>query len=138
VTSPTAQPHTAQQRHEINGLVKSLPLASADVAFDEPWQLRAFALAVAAHKSGHYPWADFQGALVASINDWEGQTEAGDPSWSYYEHWVNAVEAVLAVGDLVDDSALDARTREVLATPANRNHHEPHYGPVAVAPAVSR
>lgn len=137
MTSPTAQPHMAGEKDEILGLIGSLPLASDDVAFDEPWQLRAFALAVAAHKSGQYPWAGFQSALIASIKEWEGVNEAGDPSWSYYEHWVNAVEAVLGDSDLVDGSVLDARVREVLDTPANRNHHEPHYEPVAIDPATT-
>lgn len=106
------------------------------MAFDEPWQLRAFALAVAAHTSGQYAWSDFQGALIASIKDWESANDAGDESWSYFEHWVNAVEAVLGDGDRVDAAALDARVRQMLDAPANRNHHEPHYEPVAVDPGV--
>ncbi|MGJ9423612.1 nitrile hydratase accessory protein [Aeromicrobium sp. CF3.5] len=138
MTSPTARPHTSEQADEVDGLMKSLALASDDVAFDEPWQLRAFALAVAAHKAGRFPWSDFQGALIASIKEWENEAGPGDPSWSYHEHWVNAVESVLAAGELVDDSVLDARTSEVLATPANRNHHEAHYEPVAIAPATHR
>ena len=116
--------------------MKSLPLASDDMAFDEPWQLRAFALAVAAHTSGQYEWSDFQAALIASIKDWESVNDAGADSWSYFEHWVNAIETVLSNHDLVDSGALDTRVRDVLDAPPNRNHHEPHYEPVAVDPGV--
>lgn len=116
--------------------MKRLPLASDNLAFDEPWQLRAFALVVAAHTSGQYEWSDFQGALIASIKDWESTNAPGAGSWSYFEHWVNAVEAVLSNSDLLDSEALDARVRDVLDAPPNRNHHEPNYEPVAVDPGL--
>lgn len=133
-------PQTTKQSDEIASLLEGLRLASDDLAFDEPWQLRAFALAVAAHKSGQYGWSEFQGALIASIEDWESdagaEAEADLPAWSYYEHWINAIEAVLADHDAVDTNILEVRMRDVLDTPANRNHHEPHYEPVAVDPAT--
>ena len=136
MTGAVSQSQADRRQDEVDGLVKSLPLASDDMAFDEPWQLRAFALAVAAHTSGQYEWSDFQAALIASIKDWESANDAGAESWSYFEHWVNAVETVLSNNDLVDPGTLDARVRDVLDAPPNRNHHEPHYEPVAVDPGL--
>lgn len=128
------QPDSVGPGEEVKALVQNLPLLSDDLAFDEPWQLRAFALAIAAHKSGQYPWSDFQSALIASIKGWEGVGEVGDAAWSYHEHWLDAIQAVMVDNDLVDVDLLEERVREVLDMPANRNHHEPHYEPVAVDP----
>lgn len=129
---------TAEQRHEVEELVCDLPGGRpGELAFDAPWQIRAFALAIGAHKAGQYDWAQFQRALVASIKDWEAEVEdVSDSSWSYYEHWVDALERVLDGQGTVASDALAARTQEILATPANRNHHEPHLEPVAIAPAI--
>ena len=106
-------------------------MPQADKGFDEPWELRAFAMAVAAYHEGHYEWSEFQLSLIDSIKQWEDG--AGGEPWNYYEHWLNALETVLASnGALSDPMALDHRTREVLATPRNANHHRPRREPVAV------
>ena len=120
-------------RRRVEKLLRDLP--QADKGFDEPWELRAFAMAVAAYHEGHYEWSEFQLSLIESIKQWEDGS-AGEP-WNYYEHWLNALETVLAsTGALSDSAALDHRTREVLATPRNANHHRPRREPVAVSPAV--
>ena len=62
--------------------------------------------------------------------------EASEP-WSYYEHWLTALETVLAGSGLLSEADLDERTRAVLATPRNANHHEAHREPVAIDPATS-
>ena len=103
--------------------------------FDEPWELRAFAMAVAAYHEGQYEWSEFQLSLIDSIKQWEDG--AGGEPWNYYEHWLNALETVLAANGALSDAALDDRTREVLATPRNANHHEAHREPVAVSPATT-
>lgn len=136
MTDKSLHSHSSKRQEEVADLVEQLPLGADDLAFEEPWQLRAFALAVAAHKAGQYDWSQFQQALIASIGEWEGSKDTEDRSWSYFEHWVNAVEAVLADADHLNRGTLETRVHEVLATPAARNHHEPHYEPVAVAPAV--
>lgn len=124
----------ADARRQLGPLVSSLPGGGpAEQAFQQPWHLRAFAIAVAAHQEGHYEWREFQSCLADSIRRWE---ESDDQSWSYYEHWLNALETVLGTtGLLADPLALDERTRETLATPPNNNHHQAHREPVAVSPA---
>ncbi|MGQ0576832.1 MAG: nitrile hydratase accessory protein [Pseudonocardia sp.] len=101
--------------------------------FDEPWELRAFAMAVAAYHNGQYEWSEFQLSLIESIKQWE-RGDTGEP-WSYYEHWLTALETVLAGSGALSDAALDERTRAVLATPRAADHHEAHREPVAVDPA---
>lgn len=125
---------TLEQRREVEDLVCGVPGGrSGELAFNEPWEIRAFALAVSAHKEGRFEWTDFQGALIESIKGWEERVEnLDDPSWSYYQHWVSALEKVL---DKVDVPTLEARTRDVLATPPNRNHHKAELDPIAIDPA---
>ncbi|SIS18827.1 nitrile hydratase accessory protein [Williamsia sterculiae] len=124
------------QRDAVEDLVCDLPGGRPDeLSFDSPWEIRAFALAVTAHKAGHYQWEQFQGALIDSIAEWDSRaTRLDDESWSYYEHWVAALERVLADSGALDAATLADRTADVLATPPNRNHHRAVLEPVAVDP----
>jgi len=125
------------RRQVVEQLVCGLPGGRpGELSFEQPWEIRAFALAVAAHKAGEYGWPAFQGALIDSIKEWETQNPGlTDPSWSYYEHWVTALETVLGEAGVIESSTVEVRTQEVLATPANRNHHEAHLEPIAIDPA---
>lgn len=129
---PTAP--TTAERLEVEKLVCDLPgRRPADSAFTHPWEIRAFALAVTAHKEGRIRWDDFQAALADSIKRWEDSVDdLGDSSWSYYHHWVDALERVLK--DNLNQEALEDKTRKVLDTPANRNHHKAILEPIAIDP----
>jgi nitrile hydratase accessory protein len=120
-------------RRRVEALVSDLPGGSGDRAFDQPWELRAFAMAVAAYHEGQYEWSEFQLSLIDSIKRWEA--DGGAEPWSYYEHWLTALETVLAGSGALSEAALDDRTKAVLSTPRNANHHEAHPEPVAVDPA---
>lgn len=113
--------------------VEALVGTDAQRAFDEPWEVRAFAMAVAAYHNGQYEWSEFQLSLVNSIKAWE-DGEGAEP-WSYYAHWLDALETVLAGNGALSEAALDEKTRAVLTTPRNANHHEAHREPVAIDPA---
>ncbi|AIJ24698.1 MULTISPECIES: nitrile hydratase accessory protein [Amycolatopsis methanolica group] len=119
-------------RRRVEELVCGLP-GAGEQPFDQPWELRAFALAVAAYHEGHYEWSEFQRSLIESIRHWE--SGSGGESWSYYEHWLRALESVLSSKGLLSDNEIDEETRTVLAVPRNANHHEAHREPVAVAAA---
>jgi nitrile hydratase accessory protein len=121
-------------RRRVEALVTDLPGGSAgERSFEQPWELRAFAMAVAAYHAGQYEWSEFQLSLIDSIRRWE--SEGGPQPWSYYEHWLEALETVLAGNGALSDAALDDAAMAVLATPRNANHHEAHPEPVAVDPA---
>lgn len=122
-------------RRRVEALVRELPVGSGDRAFDQPWELRAFAMAVAAYHAGQYEWSEFQLSLSDSIRRWENG-EGREP-WSYYEHWLEALETVLAGNGVLSDASLEERTRTTLATPRNTGHHEAHREPVAIDPARS-
>lgn len=135
MTMRTDVTELGEARRRVQELLRDLPGAPGERGFEEPWELRAFAMAVAAYHEGHYEWSEFQLSLIASIRRWE--EGSGPEPWSYYRHWLDALENVLAAsGALSDSVALDRRTREVLATPRNANHHHARREPVAVSPAV--
>ena len=85
---------------------------AAGRSFDQPWEIRAFALAVAAYQQRQFEWSEFQLSLISSIREWEarGGADEEDP-WSYYEHWLAALESVLSGSGLLSESALDEQTK---------------------------
>lgn len=97
-------------------------------------------MAVAAYDNGCYEWSEFQLSLIESIKTWENSTggdavSAESAIWSYYEHWLAALENVLANNGALSPSTLDDRTTTILAIPKDANHHEAHREPVAIDPA---
>jgi nitrile hydratase accessory protein len=95
--------------------------------FAEPWQARAFALAVAAtDEDGDRPWETFQEALVERVPD----AEEPDPDVpasldgeddEYYRDWLAALEGTLT------DGAVDAevlRERALAFERGDRDAHE--------------
>lgn len=126
-------------RHRIEDLVCDTPGGrEGELSFDKPWEVRAFAMAVAGHQNGQFAWDEFQRSLVASIGTWEGTGGQSTSEWSYYVHWVNALESVMTRAGALPASSLDDRTSTVLSTQANANHHEAHHEPIAIDPARAR
>ena len=70
----------------------ALPRKNGELVFEEPWEGRAFGLAVAMNEGGVYDWADFRDRLVARPRPTraEGSTPAtisdGSGHWSGW-HW---------------------------------------------------
>jgi nitrile hydratase accessory protein len=117
----------------VEQLLMELPGEADQLSFDQPWELRAFALAVAAYHNGQYDWSEFQLALIGAIRQWEAGA-AAEP-WNYYDRWLEALETVLSGNGVLTGTELDARTSDVLATPRNTNHHHARREPVAIDPA---
>jgi nitrile hydratase accessory protein len=117
----------------VEELLTALPGDAGSLSFERPWELRAFALAVAAYHAGRYEWSQFQLALMGSIRRWE---ESGEEApWAYYEHWLEALERTLSDSGALAGTELDRRTEAVLAAPPGAGHHRAHPEPVAVDPA---
>lgn len=143
MTTPTLPaPYTSatelgQARGDIEALVCGMPGGDPDqMGFQHPWEIRAFAMAVAAHHHLKFDWSAFQQSLIASIQAWEtANADSGEVPWSYYQHWVTALEAVLADAGQLSQADLEVHTENVLALPPNRNHHEAHTEPIAIDPA---
>ncbi|WP_409160459.1 nitrile hydratase accessory protein [Pectobacterium sp. B2J-2] len=116
-------------------LKQALNRADGQAPFSKPWELRAFAVAVAACEAGEFQWSEFQEALTDAIKSWEashpGYTQA---QWRYYEHFVTALEVVLARRNQLSGEGLDERTRDILSHPPHK-HHVAKYDPITIDPA---
>jgi nitrile hydratase accessory protein len=128
-----------QARKELDALVAHLPSSeriprrSGEITFGHPWQIRAFAMAIAMHKSGVFEWPEFQKRLITSIGEWE--CHDGDmTNWRYYDHWMEALEQIAMAKGIVADSELETRAGQILANPA-ANHHGAVREPVNVVAA---
>ena len=66
---------------------------------------------------GHYKWDDFQQSLIQTISRWENTPGSQRGDWQYYDHWVAALEKVIAdqrlltapVAKDAGDHAMDGR-----------------------------
>jgi nitrile hydratase accessory protein len=121
-------------RRRVEQLLAELPGDRDQLCFEHPWELRAFALAVAAHHNGYYDWSEFQLALIGAIRRWEDGADATAP-WHYYERWLEALETVLSGTGVLAGTELDDRTDAVMSTPRDADHQHAHREPVKVDPA---
>ncbi|GAB4372878.1 MAG: hypothetical protein Kow00121_15590 [Elainellaceae cyanobacterium] len=96
------------------GSEQSPPRHNGSLKFDRPWEERAFGMAIALSKKGHYEWEDFRQELIASIAQWEATHCKDDPDWDYYQRWMLALEQLLVESDLINLQELEERTAQLL------------------------
>ena len=113
----------AVTRREVESLLCDLPGGCpGEPQFQQPWELRIFAVVAAAYRAGMFPWSDFQDALIRAI--------AVGESMSLYGPWVEAMEAITDDRLPEMDPALPA-----VVVPFRRRTKD--RGPVAVATATA-
>lgn len=97
--------------------VAPLPRDDTGPVFAAPWQAQAFALAVHLHAQGLFSWTQWAEALAAEIR----AAGSADDGSRYYEHWLAALEKLVAARGATDAAALrvraDAWSRAAAATP---------------------
>jgi nitrile hydratase accessory protein len=71
------------------------PRTNGELDFAEPWESRAFGMAVTLYEAGLFGWPQFKEALITRIARWEASATDG-AHWNYYHHWLGALEDVLA------------------------------------------
>ena len=101
--------------------------------FAEPWQAQAFALAVKLSEQGHFTWNEWAAALAHELHAAANRGEPDDGS-RYYEHWLAALEHLVAAKGLADPAALVSR--KLAWTEAYRR--TPHGRPVELLRARAR
>lgn len=72
--------------------------------FAEPWQAEAFALTVALHEKGLFSWSEWAEALSSEVKEPGAAADGSD----YYEHWLAALEKLLAGKGVAATSDVDA------------------------------
>ncbi len=99
-----------------------LPPGVNEPVFAEPWQAEVFAMVVALHESGLFSWSEWAEMLSAEVHRADAATDGHD----YYEHWLAALEKLLAKKGVAAPAAVD-----VLAAAWQRAAHAtPHGKPI--------
>ena len=90
--------------------------------FEEPWQAQAFAMTVALHESGLFSWAEWAEALSAEMK----RPGAAADGHDYYQHWLAALERLLAEKGMAGKGDVDA----FAAAWERAAHATPHGKPI--------
>ena len=101
----------------------ALPRDPGGPVFAEPWQAQAFALAVRLSEQGYFTWKEWAAALADEL-----KAAAPDDGSHYYEHWLKALERLVAAKGLADPASLADRKQAW----ADAYRRTPHGKPVAL------
>jgi nitrile hydratase accessory protein len=109
--------------------VPSIPRDREGPVFREPWEAQAFAMVLALFDRGLFTWPQWAATLAEEIKRAQA---AGDPDTgeTYYRHWLNALERLVAAKGVVDMPTL-ARYSDAWEHAAERT---PHGAPIALKP----
>jgi len=101
--------------------VPGIPRNAEGPVFREPWEAQAFAMALALYDRGLFTWPEWAAMLGAEI---KRARENGDPDTgeTYYRHWLNALERIVAEKGVTDAPTL-ARYHEAWDRAADRTPH---------------
>ena len=95
---PTAAKQAAEQ-------VPGIPCDTEGPVFREPWEAQAFAMTLALHDRKVVTWPEWAATLSDEIKKAQA---AGDPDTgeTYYMHWLNALERIVAEKGVADAKTL--------------------------------
>ena len=102
-------------------LGETFPDGQAGPVFAEPWQAQAFAMTLQLHARGLFSWPEWAGALSAQIAAAQAGGDA-DLGNTYYQHWLAALEALVAAKGSASAAALQ-RHATAWAQAAERTPH---------------
>jgi nitrile hydratase accessory protein len=109
--------------------VPGIPCDAEGPVFREPWEAQAFAMTLTLHERGLFTWPQWAATLSEEIKRAQA---AGDPDTgeTYYRHWLNALERLVAEKGVADAATL-ARYQQAWDHAAERT---PHGQPIALQP----
>ena len=109
-----------------------------DAVFAEPWEARAFALAVTLSQSGKFSWDEFRERLIAEIARTDAAASrdavaiANAPRGAYYQCWLDALEQLIRDKALLDAAEIERRADAIVASPPARTRAQSR-GPIKIA-----
>jgi len=106
------------------GALPALPRDDAGPVFRAPWEAQAFAMTVSLHGRGAFTWRDWADALAAELAAASARGEPDDGS-HYYEHWLAALEKLVAGKKLILGKELERRVDEWDAAARSTAHGKP-------------
>lgn len=101
-----------------------IPREREQPVFAEPWQAHAFALAVRLSAEGRFEWAEWAQALSEQLRAAAAAGQPDDGS-RYYEHWLAALERLVAAKGLADAATLQRRRADWEHAYRTTPHGEP-------------
>ena len=109
--------------------IPSIPSDAEGPVFGEPWEAQAFAMTLALHERRLFTWPEWAATLGEEIKRAQA---AGDPDTgeTYYRHWLNALERLVAEKGVADATTL-ARYQHAWDHAADRT---PHGVPIELRP----
>ena len=114
---------------EAAAALPDLPHDEGGPVFREPWEAQAFAMTLALYRRGLFTWPEWAATLAAEITRAQ---QAGDPDTgeTYYQHWLAALERLVAEKNIADRARLE-RYRDAWEHAADRT---PHGTPIELRP----
>ena len=102
----------------------AIPRDAEGPVFRDPWEAQAFAMAVKLHEAGYFTWGEWAERLAAEIKQAQAR---GDPDLgtTYYEHWLAALERIVAEKGLAAADELARRKAEWEAAARATPHGKP-------------
>jgi nitrile hydratase accessory protein len=110
--------------------IPALPRDQDGPVFNQPWEAKAFALAVHLSEAGCFTWPEWVRTFSREI---KAAQERGDPDLgdTYYQYWLNTLERVCAAKGLVGSEDMQRRK----ATWRRAYLNTPHGRPIELAAA---
>lgn len=109
--------------------VPGIPQDGDGPVFREPWEARAFAMALALHARGLFTWTEWAEALALEIKRAQAEGDA-DTGETYYRHWLATLERLVAAKNIAPAAVLH-RYRDAWDHAADRT---PHGQPIELTP----
>ena len=102
----------------------AIPRDQEGPVFRAPWEAQAFAMAVKLHEAGYFTWSEWAERLAQEI---KRAQEGGDPDLgtTYYQHWLAALERIVAEKRLVGPDELARRKAEWAAAASDTPRGKP-------------
>ena len=101
--------------------VPGIPRDDEGPVFREPWEARAFAMALALHARGLFTWTEWADALAQQIKLAQADGDA-DTGETYYRHWLATLEKLVTAKDIAAENEL-RRYRDAWDHAADRTQH---------------
>lgn len=99
------------------------------IEFAEPWQARAFAIAVIASQQGCFSWSEWTHSLGSELQ----RASGADPKAveaAYFDCWLSALQSLLLAKGSVGQAELSERRRAW----EDAYRRTPHGAPVSLSP----
>ena len=106
------------------GALPALPRDEGGPVFKAPWEAQAFAMALSLHAHGVFTWKEWATALAAELAAAAARGEPDDGT-RYYEHWLAALEVLVARKNVVSAPELEQRVDEWDAAARATPHGQP-------------